>query len=54
MSSNEESIIVTIEVAFAFTPSAITVPFLITSPSSTFNAPTLGKEWISPGLTVIS
>ena len=41
MSSIEESIIVTIEVSLALIPSAITVTFLTTSPSSIFNSETL-------------
>ena len=39
--SSSESITVTIAVSFALIPSAITVPFLITSFSSTFNSETL-------------
>ena len=41
MSSIEESIIVMIEVSLALIPSAITVPFLTTSPSSTLSSETL-------------
>ena len=54
ISSTEESIIVTTEVVLALMPSAITVPFLITSPSSTFNSEMLDKVWTSPGLIVTS
>ena len=53
-SSAPESIIVMMEVSLALIPSAITVPFLTTSPSSTFNSPTFAKVCNSPGLTVIS
>ena len=38
MSSLAESIIDTIEVSLALIPSAITVPFLTTSPSSTLSS----------------